>query len=101
VPEWADDNRAAVPACHPFPVGRHSVEPWNLGATTTSAAPVQTGNLRLEWKGNGGQVRLERAENVDSPYSPLTPITTDQAFEDASVLTNRTQRFYRLRQYWG
>jgi hypothetical protein len=60
---------------------------------------LQTGNLRLEWEGNGGQVRLERAENVDGPYSALTPITTDQAFEDVGVLTNRTRYFYRLRQY--
>jgi hypothetical protein len=58
-----------------------------------------TGNIRLQWDSNGGQVRLERASSVDGVYSPISPITTSESFTDMGALTNGTQWFYRLRQY--
>lgn len=58
----------------------------------------RSGSVRLEWDSNGRQVQLERANAVGGPYSPISPITIDQTFTDAGVLTNRAL-FYRLRQY--
>jgi hypothetical protein len=58
----------------------------------------QTGNIRLQWDSNGGQAQFERAGVVGGPYSPISPITTNQTFTDVGALTNRAV-FYRLRQY--
>ena len=58
----------------------------------------QNKSLRLQWDSNGHQVELERAVIVGGPYSPVSPITTNQTFTDVGVLTNQAL-FYRLRQY--
>jgi hypothetical protein len=59
---------------------------------------LKTGNVRLQWDSSGGQVQLERAEFAKGPYSPTSPITTNQTFMDLGALTNRAM-FYRLHQY--
>jgi len=58
----------------------------------------QNKSLRLQWDSHGHQVQLERAMIVGGPYSPISPIATNQTFTDVSALTNRAL-FYRLRQY--
>jgi hypothetical protein len=58
----------------------------------------KTGNVHLQWDSNGGQAQVERAGVVGGPYSPISPITTDQTFTDMGALTNRAL-FYRLHQY--
>ncbi len=55
-------------------------------------------NVVLQWDSNGRQTQLERAAMVEGPYSPISPITTDQTFTDLGALTNQAA-FYRLRQY--
>jgi len=56
------------------------------------------GNIRLEWTANGQKIQVEKADNVNGPYTALGPVTTDQAYTDIGSLNNQTQSFYRLRQ---
>jgi hypothetical protein len=58
-----------------------------------------SGDLRLEWEGNGAKFQLERATNAAGLYEPLTPKATESPFTDAGVITNQAQFFYRLRQF--
>jgi len=57
-----------------------------------------TGDARLEWQANGGSFQLERAANLDGPYTALKSTTNQTSFIDSGVLTNNSQFFYRLRQ---
>jgi hypothetical protein len=59
----------------------------------------RTGNVHLEWNGNGGSFQVERAPGIGGPFSALTPITTNASFTDIGVLTNYPQVFYRVRQF--
>lgn len=58
-----------------------------------------TGNVLVQWLGNGQTDQVERADSAAGPYAPLSPLTSDQSFTDLGVLTNRLQFFYRLRQW--
>lgn len=60
---------------------------------------LRTGNVTLQWDGNGGNFQVERAPGIDGPFSSVTPITTNSSFTDVGVLTNHPQVFYRVRQY--
>ena len=60
---------------------------------------LRTGNVRLQWDGNGGSFQVERAPGIDGPFSTVTPITTNSSFTDVGVLTNLAQVFYRVRQF--
>jgi len=59
----------------------------------------RTGNVHLEWDGNGGSFQVERAPSIGGPFSAVTPITTNSFFTDVGVLTNHPQVFYRVRQF--
>ncbi len=59
----------------------------------------KTGDVRLVWEANSNLAQLEWATNVSGPYSPLSAITSQTSFTDPGALTNRSQTFYRLRQY--
>ena len=60
------------------------------------AADSRTGDVTLEWDGNGGTSQLERAFSLVGPYSAVTPLTTNTSFTDAAVLIKSPQCFYRL-----
>jgi hypothetical protein len=59
---------------------------------------MRTGNLRLEWEGQTGQVQVERASSAEGPYFPLSPLPSGTSFVDPGALTNELRYFYRLRQ---
>lgn len=58
----------------------------------------QTGNLRLEWTGSAGAVRLEGATNAAGPYFPVASNLSGGTIQVAGALTNQTQFYYRLHQ---
>jgi hypothetical protein len=58
-----------------------------------------TGNVHLEWDGNGGSFQVERAPSIGGPFSTVTPITTNSSFTDVGILTNHPQVFYRVRRF--
>jgi hypothetical protein len=65
----------------------------------SSPPDPRTGNVHLEWDGNGGSFQVERAPSIGGPFSTVTPITTDSSFTDVGVLTNHPQVFYRVHQF--
>jgi hypothetical protein len=65
----------------------------------TITPDFQLGNIRLDWTANGQKVQVEKAEDVNGPYTALGPITTDQTYTDVGAFGNRTQSYYRLRQW--
>ena len=68
--------------------------------TVYSSPPdLRSGNVHLEWGGNGGSFQVERASSIGGPFSTVTPITTNSSFTDVGVLTNYPQVFYRVRQF--
>ena len=58
-----------------------------------------SGSVRLKWEANGGEFQLERAPEIEGPFAPLAPASTNSSFTDAGVLTNQSRAFYRLRQF--
>ncbi len=83
--------------------------PAQVYLLTLVAAPVlqfrsivadrRTGDVRLAWTETGHPAQVQWATNVAGPYAPLSAITSDLAYTHVGVLTNRSQAFYRLRQY--
>jgi len=65
---------------------------------TGIVADLSTGNVVIQWKGPGRVFQLERAGTLGGPYLQLSPIIPDLFFNDAGVLRNQGQSFYRLRQ---
>ena len=61
-------------------------------------ADPKTGDLRLGWEGNTGNVQVERATNVAGPYFPLAPAAAGSSLTDPGAVTNSPCYFYRLRQ---
>lgn len=57
-----------------------------------------SGTVQLAWQSSGGAVQVERAAKAEGPYVAVASNLTSQTFEDASVLSNAPQSFYRLRQ---
>ncbi|HXT42073.1 MAG TPA: hypothetical protein VN887_18840 [Candidatus Angelobacter sp.] len=57
------------------------------------------GTAGLTWQGLGRVFQLERADDVAGPYLPFSPLLPDLDFDDAGALTNRSQSYYRLRQW--
>jgi hypothetical protein len=60
---------------------------------------TSAGNAGVTWQGDGRVFQLERADRVAGPFQPLSPILPDLNFDDPGALTNRTQSYYRLRQW--
>jgi hypothetical protein len=63
------------------------------------ALDPRTGNVSLQWDGNGGSFQVERAASIGGKFSAMTPITTNSSFTDVGVLTNYPQVFYRVRRF--
>jgi hypothetical protein len=53
----------------------------------------------LTWQGEGRVFQVDRAGVVTGPFQPLSPLLPDLLFDDSGALTNRTQSYYRLRQW--
>jgi hypothetical protein len=75
-------------------------------ATPPASAPrlaiqrePSTRSVSLTWQGQGRVFQVERAEVVTGPFQALSPILPDLSFDDLGAITNRTQSFYRLRQW--
>jgi hypothetical protein len=73
--------------------------PPGPGTVVTLATDVASSSAMLTWQGQGRVFQLERADMLAGPYQPLSPIFPDLSFADAGALTNRSQSFYRLRQW--
>jgi hypothetical protein len=58
-----------------------------------------SGNVRLEWDGQGRVFQLERAASVPGSFLPASPIQPDLSFDDLGALKNQSNAFYRVRQW--
>ena len=67
------------------------------------AMPQWTNNpplsLVLAVQASGRVFQLEHALNVDGPFLPLTPISTETQWIDPGVLSDQVRSFYRVRQW--
>jgi len=76
-------------------------------ATPSSPAPrlvsvqpsASTGSVQLAWEGQGRVFQVESADVVSGPFLPISPILPELSFADLWTLTNRSQAYYRLRQW--
>jgi hypothetical protein len=66
---------------------------------TRIAANQQTGDVLLEWMGQGRAFQLERSQMVTGPYGPISPIQLELLFNDKGALQAPATSFYRLRQW--
>ncbi|HEU0011575.1 MAG TPA: hypothetical protein VFT34_17295 [Verrucomicrobiae bacterium] len=58
-----------------------------------------TRSAGLMWQSEGRVFQVERADDVTGPFQVLSTIIPDLFFDDLGALTNRTQSYYRLRQW--
>lgn len=58
-----------------------------------------TSSIGLTWESQGRVFQIERADGVTGLFQPLSPIVPDLSFDDLGTLTNRSQAYYRLRQW--
>jgi hypothetical protein len=65
---------------------------------TSINADRGTGDLRLQWQGEGHVFQVEDALSLTGPWEALSPIVPDQEFVDVGAL-DKPQRFYRIRQW--
>ena len=63
-------------------------------SVSRSASPGMVG---LQWKGEGRVFQVERAGDVEGPFSPLSEIASDLFYDDKTPTA--PQSFYRLRQW--
>lgn len=62
-------------------------------------AQASTRTVGLAWQGQGRVFQVERADFVSGPFLPINPILPDLYFDDPGTLTNRSQAYYRFRQW--
>jgi hypothetical protein len=66
---------------------------------TRITANRQTGNVRLEWTGEGRVFQVQKAPLINGPYQAITPIRPESVFDDADALQANLTSFYRLQQW--
>lgn len=59
----------------------------------------QTANVNLRWDGPGKVFQVERADTLDGPYSPASPIMPDLDYLDPGILSAKSSAYYRVRQW--
>ena len=62
-------------------------------------AKSATRSVRLSWQGQGRVFQVQRADDVTGLFQPISPILPDLSFDDLGALTNRSQAYYRVRQW--
>ena len=68
--------------------------------TSGGSKPVSmaTGNITLQWDGDGTIFQVEKALSLTGTFQPVGPAQTEKVFTDPGVLkTNNAQSFYRVR----
>ena len=71
--------------------------PPQLGKPLLTNSPPFS--VAFPFKASGHVFQLERAAALDQPFTPVTPITTDQVLIDPGARSTQSQGFYRLRQW--
>lgn len=66
---------------------------------TSIQANRSSGNVQLMWQGSGRVFQVERAAVLPGTFQPLSPIIPDLFFDDPGTLSDRSQAYYRLRQW--
>src|SRR6185503_2977535 len=60
---------------------------------------LSTGNITLNWEGDGPQFQVEKATNtITGTFQPLSPVQPARVFTDVGALKSAAQSFYRIRQ---
>jgi hypothetical protein len=61
-------------------------------------ADPATGDVTVNWVGDGPVFQLEKAPEVSGPFAPLSAWQTQRVFTDSNAMRTAPQSFYRLRQ---
>lgn len=72
---------------------------------TSSLAPPQLvdqppGSMLLQWQSRARAFQVETALSPNGPFSARSSIAPDMRYVDPGALTNQTQLFYRVKQWW-
>jgi hypothetical protein len=73
-----------------------SVTPPRFTAIDTDRG---TGDLRLQWQGDGHVFQVEGTLDLTTPWEPLSPIVPDLEFVEVGGLLHLPRHFYRIRQW--
>lgn len=63
---------------------------------TAITADLNTGNVTLQWAGQGHQVQVERAETLAGPFTNIGSPQTGSSYTDVGVLKTNASAFYRI-----
>ncbi len=66
---------------------------------TTFMVDWESGDVWIEWDGNGKVFQLERADEPGGPYIPLGPISPEISYTDPAVVLGKEKAFYRIREW--
>src|SRR5439155_1665330 len=66
---------------------------WNYGVV----ADLTSGNITLQWEGDGATFQVEKAASLTGTFQPVGPVQTAKVFTDPGVLKTNAQSFYRVR----
>lgn len=101
----ADMLRAFTPAASPADLGLDAVYVVSdiLPAAPSPRIHIEvrrdSPDVGLNWEGPGRVFQVERAEDVPGTFQPWGFILPDLSAIDPGALTNRSQFFYRVRQW--
>ncbi len=59
-------------------------------------ADLTTGNISLQWEGDGTTFQVEKALSLTGTFQPVGPVQTAKVFTDPGVLKTNAQSFYRV-----
>ena len=59
-------------------------------------ADLTTGNITLQWEGDGTTFQVEKAVSLTGTFQPVGPAQTEKVFTDPGVLKTNAQSFYRV-----
>ena len=60
-------------------------------------ADLTSGNITLQWEGDGATFQVEKAASLTGTFQPVGPVQTAKVFTDLGVLKTNAQSFYRVR----
>jgi hypothetical protein len=59
-------------------------------------ADLTTGNITLQWEGDGATFQVEKAASLTGTFQPVGPTQSQKVFTDPGALKTNAQSFYRV-----
>ncbi len=63
---------------------------------TSITTDLNTGNVKLQWSGQGQQFQVYRANKVTGPFNPIGAPQSGNSYTDLGILKTNASAFYRI-----